>query len=225
MKLLLDENQVGVITGGDNPSAQIYNSVQNGEWDKKNDRPSYDMVPIDGMPQPKQGDKPVVGFPNIRTCQGVVCVLKDGTIVATHVPLTVDEPRLLQKMKDIIGDREIATMYVASRDRSQTHETGSTPEEKARMLGFTGKLRTFDTGKASKVNQGIYVEFTPAGNEGKCLVEYKKEKKMDYDTSKLSTTNSQNQVRTAVAKIESRLYDKSEATHLHKASVKSRTVK
>jgi hypothetical protein len=224
MKLLLDENQVGVITGGNNPSAQVFNSVANG-FDHENGRSFFDMVPINGLPQPQQGDTPVVGFPNIRTCQGVVCVLKDGTMVATHVPLAVDEPRLLAKMKEIIGDREIATMYVASRDRSQTHETGLTPEEKAQLLGFTGKLRTFDTGKASKQNQGIYVEFTPAGHEGKCLVEYKKDKKMSYSDSILSTTDNNQRVRTAVAKHDSRLYDESNATKLHKASVKSRTVK
>ena len=226
MKLLLDEGQVGVITGGDKPSAQIFNSVANGFHPTTNEELTT-MVPIDGLTQPKAGEVPVVGFPNVNSCQGVLCVLKDGTMVGTHVPQASDEARLLQKMKEIIDQNGsgIDSMYVASRNRSQTQETGGTPQEKAQMLGFTGKLRTFDTGVASKQDQGIYVEFTPVGKQGQCLVEYKKDKKMHYEKETLSTTDAKNRVRTAVSKYESRLHDDSNATKLHKASVKTRTVK
>jgi hypothetical protein len=220
MKVLLDEGQVGVISPGNPPKPQVFNSISH--------QGQLVMGEVVNLPQPKPGEKPVMGFPNVNTCQGVVCVLKDGTIVGTHIASQDDEKRQLALMKDIINKNGsgIATMYVARRDRSKDIANGMEPGDKAKELGFKGTLRTFDTGQGSK-NEGVYVQFSPMGDQGKCLVEYKKNEKMAYGTVNRNAINpiTQKERNTVPTKVGAELYSGSKQTQLHEAKVKSVKVK
>jgi len=223
MKVLLDENQVGKIVPGNPPSVQIFNTVASNGQDV--------LAQVVNPPQFKPGEKPVMGFPNVRTCQGVVVVMKDGTMFGAHVPTAKDEARLLQQMKTMIDQNGsgIASMYVARRDRSKNVNYGMEPEDKAKTLGFTGKLHTFDTGVANEKNEGVYVQFTPSGKQGKCMVEYKKDEKMAYTTPDVATNvidpKTQKVRFTLTPKTDAQLGPDSNASKLHQAKVKSVKVK
>jgi hypothetical protein len=216
MKLLLDENQVGVINGGEKPMIRMFTGVGNLE--------NRELVEIQGMVQPERGQKPVIGFPNVVSCQGVLCVMSNGALIGGHVPLGGKiEKDMLSKMRDLInengGAEQISQMYVASNSKRMLKQNGGSLEEKAQALGFKGPVRHYDISKGENV--GTYVQMTPMSDKGKCLVEYKNEKKMVYENKVgLKTTDSQNKVRDAHPKVGAELYGDSKHKSLNQAKTK-----
>jgi hypothetical protein len=212
MGLLLDENQVGIVA----PDGAIT------QYSKFlcSDRSTAAM----GEMKSERMDRGTsVGFPNLITCQGVVAVMANGSMIGSHVPSAQDEELLMQKMNELIelngGSENIQQLYVSYNPKERRDEHGTDIKGKAQMLGFSGEAKFIDTSKLGLRSEGAYVKVNSLNRpDGKCLVDYKRDSKMDYTNSTTKLTDDIGRERTKVVKVGESF--KPGATKMHHTSGK-----
>lgn len=214
MKLLIDENQVAITTPG-GESAQ-YCIARTGFTDER------EMKAVAGMVN--KGGPPIIGFPNLQSCQGVVAVMEDGSMIGTHVPSKQNEAMLMAKMKELVdehgGADNIKQLYVAFNSQVRQEEHGLDTAGKAEMLGFRGEAKYVDTAKLKLENEGAYAQFSSLGRpDGKCLIEGKRESKMAYESKPHKLADAGGRVRDAFIKDVAKL--DTGATVMHELKGKS----
>jgi hypothetical protein len=125
-------------------------------------------------------DTSVIGFPHLLLCQGVVCVMTDGTLVGGHFTTGSTEAALAAKMNALItaNGSGIRRMYVAY-DSKKKATSAADFRGKAGLFGFHGDVYYFDTSKIQPAD-GTYVQVTSLGPTNGCIVEYKRNEKMAY---------------------------------------------
>jgi len=142
------------------------------------------------LPQPQQGSQVGVGFPNLCTCQGVVCMMQNGSMIAAHIAADKDEAVMNAKMNELIqangGTDAVKRMYVAYDKDLRQPEHGADMLEKAQQLGLPAdcQVHFVDTSKqrVNGVQNGTFVQFSYIGRDsGRCLVEAKPNASMEYN--------------------------------------------
>ena len=159
-----------------------------------------------------------IGFPNIRGCQGVVCVLDNGAMVGGHFTSGGTEQAMANKIKDVMNDQfpgaKIAKMFVAYNSQEK-YSSGGDVRQKADLLGFKGKAQFFDTNKMDHAKQdGTYVEV--ASKNGSHELNYKRNTKMQYGEGPEIGSHMNQTVRAALA---------ASATKMHHGASKTTSVK
>lgn len=182
MRLLLDENQVGVVRLGEVTQVALHATAINAAREKA-------LYPVEGVYAKGGPSEAAIGFPHLVMCQGLLVTMRNGALIGAHVSGADDEPRLMEQMNAFIdengGPDEIRQMYVAYDTQKWEAGFGRTVEEKAESLRYHGKVRVADTAAVPDLSvpdrDGSYVQFTAMGTQGKCLVEAKDHRDMKYE--------------------------------------------
>ena len=181
MRLLLDENQVGAVRLGEVPQVEVHATAINHAHEKE-------LYPVEGVYAKGGPSEAAIGFPHLVMCQGVLVTMSNGALIGAHVSGADDEPRLMDQMSAFIsengGPDQIRQMYVAYDTTKWKSEYGRTVEEKAERFGYHGKVKVVDTAPVPDMavpdRDGSYVQFTAMGSQGKCLVEAKDHREMNF---------------------------------------------
>lgn len=134
-------------------------------------------------------DAMMIGFPHLLLCQGVVCVLGDGSLVGRHFTTGSTENQVAAAMQTLISGNGtgIQRMYVAYDSRKKA-SSAQDAQGKAGLFNFHGDVYFFDCSKISP-KDGTFVQVTSRGPHSACLLEYKRNEKMQYTVSPVPGTS------------------------------------
>lgn len=127
-------------------------------------------------------DASVIGFPHLLLCMGAVVLMADNSLIGAHFDASKKDPQLAETFREAIVSHggKMKRMYVASNLKVHYQCGGTTPQNKAEMIGYKGKLFIFDCGLI-KPKDGTFVEFLSLGM-GVVETKFKRNEKMVYTT-------------------------------------------
>ena len=135
-------------------------------------------------------DRTELAYPRLILCMGVTCVLGNGTLVGTHINGTHTEKALLAKLAEEVqrigGGCQL--MIMAGNFDEHFNSGMLLPHEKAREMGFIGKIHAYDTGKLSPGPDGSFVRVVSGGGSNIASIDvYAMKEGNQYTTASGST--------------------------------------
>ena len=135
----------------------------------------------------------LIGFPNLRTCMGLVLQTR-AFLYGCHIAgmeqdtVAAQAEALKAYIRDVGGNVNNGVRLYGCCNWKARYEGGGRRaawerelSEIARILGYTGTASGFDTGVVVS-EPGVYLEYRPEYGKEKCRIFYKKDAKMGYAT-------------------------------------------
>lgn len=128
-------------------------------------------------------DPIVIAYPHLLLCMGVTVLMSDGSLIGAHFSNIESEATVGKAMKELI-DLTPATMqcmYMTGNLKVHFSHGGGNHYAKASAIGYSGNVLIFDTEKLNP-KDGTFVKITSLGPSRNCVIEYRLNEEMRYQT-------------------------------------------
>jgi hypothetical protein len=130
-------------------------------------------------------DPIVVAYPHLLLCMGATVLMSDGSLIGAHYTTTHSEDKVGAAMAELIQltPATMHRLYLTGNVKIHVDQLGGgNYRAKAAAIGYQGDVCIFDTSKF-KPTDGTFVKITSLGPGKNCLVEWRLNEEMRYETA------------------------------------------